>query len=260
VCANAVSTLTPNTSTTGFTAGGQYTADSANLSINPSTGVIDVASSQPGSYVVTYTVAQNIASCQDGGSSTTTVVINPQPTVSVNNTTVCQGQTATVTATPGDSDTYSYVWTYPVGAADPGNVASFTTTIAGTYSVVITSTTTGCVSNSASGTVTINANPIVTVNSSAVCQGQSATVVATPDVTGSYTYVWTVPTGATNPGNVSTFTTTTAGNYSVVITNTATGCTSASGSGTVTLCMDSTCRSYKSRKCRYILYNSCRNV
>ncbi|RXR24287.1 fibronectin type III domain-containing protein [Flavobacterium stagni] len=235
VCANAVSTLTPNTSTVGFTAGGQYTADSANLSINPSTGVIDVASSQPGSYVVTYTVAQNIASCQDGGSSTTTVVINPQPTVSVNNATVCQGQTATVTATPGDSDTYSYVWTYPVGAADPGNVASFTTTIAGTYSVVITSTTTGCVSNSASGTVTVNANPIVTVNSSTVCQGQSATVVATPDVTGSYTYVWTVPTGATNPGNVSTFTTTTAGNYSVVITNTATGCTSASGSGTVTV-------------------------
>jgi gliding motility-associated-like protein len=235
VCANAVSTLTPNTSIAGFTAGGQYTADSANLSINATTGVIDVASSQPGSYVVTYTVAQNVTSCQAGGSSTTTVVINPQPTVTVNNSTVCQGQTATVTATPGDSNTYSYVWSVPVGVADPGNVASFTTTIAGTYSVVITNTATSCVSNSASGTVTVNPNPTATVNSPIVCQGQNATVTATPTDPGTYSFVWTVPTGVTNPGNVATFTTSVAGTYSVVITNTATGCTSTSSSGTVTV-------------------------
>ena len=34
----------------------------------------------------------------------------------------------------------NYVWTVPVGATNPGNVASFTSGIAGTYSVVITNT------------------------------------------------------------------------------------------------------------------------
>jgi gliding motility-associated-like protein len=98
--------------------------------------------------------------------------------------------------------------------------------------VVITDTVTGCSSLSASGTVTINANPIVTVTGDTVCQGSQATITANPATSGTYSYVWTVPTGASNPGNVDTFTTAVAGTYSVVITNTTTGCVSTSASGT----------------------------
>ncbi|MGX7668975.1 beta strand repeat-containing protein, partial [Flavobacterium pedocola] len=183
--------------------------------------------------VATITVRLTKYGCQ-GSARTFTITINPVPTVTVNNPTVCAGATATVTATPGTAGAYTYAWTVPAGASNPGSVASFNATVAGTYSVVITSNATTCSSASASGTVTINPLPTVTVNSSTVCTGAPATVTATPGTAGTYNYVWTVPAGATNPGNVASFTTTVAGNYSVVITNTTTNCSSASTSGTVT--------------------------
>jgi uncharacterized membrane protein len=151
----------------------------------------------------------------------------------VNSPTVCAGSAATITATPGTAGTYSYVWTVPSGATDPGNLASFTTTVAGTYSVVITNTTTTCASELASGIVTLDPLPTVTVNSPTVCAGSAATITATPGTAGTYSYVWTVPS-ATDPGNVASFTTTVAGTYSVVITNTTTTCASELASGIVT--------------------------
>ncbi|MGV1013154.1 MAG: hypothetical protein ACOYBS_11975, partial [Flavobacterium sp.] len=164
---------------------------------------------------------------------TLNITINSNPTVTVNSPSVCQGTPATVTATPVDLGVYSYVWTVPSGT-NPGDVSSFATSIAGLYSVVITNTVTGCFSSSASGTVTINTNPSVTVNSPSVCQGTPATVTATPDSIGTYSYAWTVPSG-TNPGDVSSFSTSIAGIYSVIISNSITGCMSTSNSGTVTV-------------------------
>jgi gliding motility-associated-like protein len=160
------------------------------------------------------------------------VTVNSLPTVTVNSPTVCQGTNAVVTATPLPAGTYSYVWTVP--GVNPGDVATFNTIDAGTYSVIITNAVTGCVSSSASGIVAFNALPTVIVNSPTVCQGINAVVTATPSPSGVYNYVWTVP-GGTNPGNVATFNTSVAGNYSVAVTNTTTGCTSASVSGTVTI-------------------------
>ncbi|WP_293895224.1 CUB domain-containing protein [Flavobacterium sp.] len=75
----------------------------------------------------------------------------------------------------------------------------------------------------------------VSVNSPTVCQGTPANVIATPSTPGNYNYTWTVPTGATNPGNVASFFTNVAGVYSVIITDTGTGTTSPSASGTVTI-------------------------
>ncbi|WNM18541.1 choice-of-anchor L domain-containing protein [Flavobacterium capsici] len=67
------------------------------------------------------------------------VLVNPgAPIVSVNSSSICAGQTTTVTATPAVPGTYTYTWTVPAGVTNPGNVASFTTTVEGTYTVVIT--------------------------------------------------------------------------------------------------------------------------
>ncbi|WP_264520680.1 gliding motility-associated C-terminal domain-containing protein [Flavobacterium sp. N1994] len=165
----------------------------------------------------------------------TTVVINPLPTVTVSSAPVCQGTPATVTATPSPAGTYTYVWTVPSGATNPGNVATFTTTTAGVYSVIATNTTTTCPAQPAQTTVVINPIPTVTVSSAPVCQGTPATVTATPSPAGTYTYVWTVPSGATNPGNVATFTTTTAGVYSVIATNTTTTCPAQPAQTTVVI-------------------------
>jgi hypothetical protein len=93
----------------------------------------------------------------------------------------------------------------------------------------------GCTSAAVSGLVTLNLLPTApTVTNPTICDGNTATMLATATPTGTYTYTWSVPTGVTAPGNVNTFTTTKAGTYSVTITNNA-GCTSAGASGLVTV-------------------------
>jgi Holliday junction resolvase-like predicted endonuclease len=77
VCANNANLLP--TTDPGFTAGGTYSS-TAGLTINTSTGEIDVVASTPGTYVVTYAVTA--AGCQLSGSSTFSVTITPTPTTS----------------------------------------------------------------------------------------------------------------------------------------------------------------------------------
>ena len=228
VCSGATATLT---ATPGAAATYSYAWTVPATATNPG-NVASFTTTIAGTYSVIIT---NTTTTCSSVSASGTVTLDPLPTVSVNSPSACSGASATVSATPGAAGTYSYAWTVPATATNPGNVASFSTTVAGTYSVIITNTTTSCVSSSGSGTVTINPNPTVSVNSPTVCSGTSATVTATPGAAGTYSYAWTVPATATNPGNVASFSTTTAGTYSVIITNTATTCVSASGSGTVTI-------------------------
>jgi hypothetical protein len=123
--------------------------------------------SSPNSQTIWYTITNTVTGCFSVGSFK--LIVNPLPTVTVNSPTVCMGDLAIVTATPGVSGAYNYVWTVPSGV-NPGNVATFTTAIAGVYSVVITNVTTGCVSASASGTVThITAPTINTPSNYVVC-------------------------------------------------------------------------------------------
>jgi large repetitive protein len=125
------------------------------------------------------------------------------------------------------------------GTIIPGatpNLITVNWTSTGTATLqVIETNAGGCVGDPVTIIVTINPLPTVTVNSSAICAGTSATIIAMPGAAGTYTYVWTVPAGATNPGNVASFTSGIAGTYAVVITNTATKCVSASANGTVTI-------------------------
>src|SRR4029077_3360287 len=194
--------------------------------------VASFTSTVAGTYTVVIT--DPATTCQSAPADGT-VTINPVPTVTVNSPAICTGGTATITATPGVAGTYNYAWTVPAGVPAPGNVASFTTTVAGTYTVVITDPATTCSSAPADGTVTVNAPPTVTVNSPAICTGGTATITATPGVAGTYNYAWTVPAGVPAPGNVASFTTTVAGTYTVVITDPATTCSSAPADGTVTV-------------------------
>ncbi|MDP9231020.1 MAG: hypothetical protein M3O67_10185, partial [Bacteroidota bacterium] len=58
-----------------------------------------------------------------------------------------------------------------------------------------------------------------TVNSPSICTDDAPAILnATPGTAGSYVYIWTVPSGVSDPGNISSFTTSSAGNYSVKIT------------------------------------------
>ncbi|MFD0778421.1 hypothetical protein ACFQZF_08025 [Flavobacterium myungsuense] len=185
-----------------------------------------------GTYTVTIT---NLTTTCKSAIATGTVTLKLLPTVSLNSPSICPGETATLTATPAIAGTYTYEWEVPAGVTNPGNVASFTTTIEGAYTVTITNLTTSCKSAIATGTVTLKLLPTVSLNSPSICPGETATLTATPAIAGTYTYEWEVPAGVTNPGNVASFTTTIEGAYTVTITNLTTSCKSTSASGTVTL-------------------------
>ncbi|MES2410095.1 MAG: fibronectin type III domain-containing protein [Bacteroidota bacterium] len=75
ICQNAQTNLSP-TLVAGFTSGGTFSSTTG-LSINGTTGVIDLAASTPGNYTITYTSNPIASSCLVGGTNTFNIVINP---------------------------------------------------------------------------------------------------------------------------------------------------------------------------------------
>ncbi|MBB6612206.1 T9SS type A sorting domain-containing protein [Pontibacter sp. Tf4] len=114
----------------------------------------------PGTYTVRVTDSK---SCVSSAAATSTVTVNPLPTVTVNSPTTCQGSTITVAATvDGGAGPYNYTWTVPSGWTGPlPTTASFQTSVGGTYTVVVTDAR-GCASASGSGTVTITPTQVAT--------------------------------------------------------------------------------------------------
>lgn len=170
----------------------------------------------------TYTVIGTTNSCT--GTATVTVTVTPLPVVTVNNTAICVGQSATLTA----SGATGYTWTAdPTLASTTGATVTATPTTTTTYTV--TGNANGC-SSTATGTVTVNSLPTVTVNSPTICLGQSANLTAS----GANTYTWNASSdlSGTNGANQ---TATPAATTSYTVTGTdANGCIN-SASSTVTV-------------------------
>jgi gliding motility-associated-like protein len=94
------------TGMTGFTPGGTYSA-SPPLTINDTTGVIDVMASNPGSYTITYSVPGVASLCTLPGTGITTVTINALPVITTtSDQVVWLGSSTQLTATGG----VSYIW------------------------------------------------------------------------------------------------------------------------------------------------------
>ena len=172
-----VPTITGNTSicqgeTTTLTASGgtsyQWSNNATNASITVGTA---------GIYTVTATNAQG---CSAAFSTYVTVNALPNPTIS-GNTSICQGETTTLTANGGTS----YRW------SNNSTNASITVSTAGTYRVTATNSQ-GC-SATASTYVTVNALPNVTISgNNVICRGETATLTAS----GAQSYLWN--TGSSN--------------------------------------------------------------
>ncbi|MBL7882997.1 MAG: PKD domain-containing protein, partial [Bacteroidia bacterium] len=165
----------------------------------------------------TYTVIGLSGGCT--GIGTSVVTVNNLPTITVNSTTICEGQTASLTANGGTT----YSWS--TGATPTGTNTADASPIT-TTSFTVTGTDNGC-SSTATATVTVTPLPIVTVNSSVICIGQTANLTAN----GASTYAWTA--GATATGtNTADATPTSTTTYTV--TGTTNGCSSTATS-TVTV-------------------------
>ncbi|AKD54206.1 SdrD B-like domain-containing protein [Spirosoma radiotolerans] len=153
ICAGQSATLTASPGFTNyvFSVGLTPIVDQPNVAI----GTVE------GTYSVT---ATSSASCS--GTATGSITVNPQPVaaISVSSATLCEGQSATLTASGGDT----YLW------STNEETASIVVTTGAVYSVTA-STVNGC-SDVASTTVTVNPAPVLTVNSATVCAGQSATL------------------------------------------------------------------------------------
>ena len=196
ICAGGAATLTA----TGAT---NYTWTPA-LGLNVTTGSVVVANPTNTSI---YTVTGVTGACS--GTGTTAVSVTPNPTVIVNNPTICAGQTATLTATGATT----YNWSAGV-TPTTGNMVTVSPAVNASYTV--TGTKNGC-NGTAVATVSITPNPIVTVNSPTICPGGTATLTAN----GATTYTWS--TGATT----AIITESPAANTSYTVIGTTNSCTNS---------------------------------
>ena len=100
-----------------FTTGGIYAAPSG-VTINSTTGVIDLANSTPGTYTITYSVTGSNVLCTASGSSTATITINPLPNMAISSEQVIfVGQSALIYASGGTT----YSWSPSLYLNTPSN-------------------------------------------------------------------------------------------------------------------------------------------
>lgn len=206
--ASASSNTICNGQSTTLTGGGAatYTWNPGNISGSP----ITVSPTT----TTTYTVTGANGTCSSQAQVTITVNALPTITATAGSSTICAGQSTTLTGTGGNT----YTWNPGALSGSPVTVSPSGTT---TYTVNGTNTTTGC-SNSAQVTVTVNALPTVTAaaSSTTICAGQSTTLTGT----GANTYTWNPGAISGSPVSVTPAATTT---YTVNGTNTTTGCSNS---------------------------------
>ncbi len=105
------------------------------------------------------------------------VTVSSNPTVSVNSSTVCAGQSATLTATGSAS---SYIWN------TTQTTNSISVSPAATTVYTVTGSTSGC-NTSQTATVTIGGALSISVNNPTICPGQSAVLTPTSSAV---SYTW----------------------------------------------------------------------
>ncbi len=154
----------------------------------------------------------------------TVIANNAQPTAvaSSGSAISCSNPSTTVTvATNAGSPTFS--WTGPNGFTSIEQTP--TVTAAGTYNVTVTNSANGC-TKTASTTVTGNTTtPSATATGGTLsCSVTTVQLTATTNATGA-TFAWTGPGGFTSTQQNPTVST--AGTYTVVVTNPANGCTNS---------------------------------
>jgi len=100
------------TTDAGFSTGGIFTATPAGLIIDATTGAITISGSTPGTYMVTYTVAENTATCNLGGTSNFEITVTETPIIQIDD--ACENQTLVLKALPVDGSfdpsTANYTW------------------------------------------------------------------------------------------------------------------------------------------------------
>ncbi len=186
VCANAANPVLNKT--TGFTSGGNYSATPAGLSIDANTGAINVASSSPGNYTITYSVAAS--GCNPAGSGTATLLINaagPSPVTAFNygTDTLCTGSAAIIPIPAAGFTAGGLFQSIPAGLSINSSTGSISpaSSAPGTYTISYTVSPGICTSGASHQenlVVSVKpAKPIVNPASAEICVGNSVNLTAT---------------------------------------------------------------------------------
>lgn len=192
-----------------------------------------------GTYTVTIT--NTVTTCQSIYSTFVPIDITPV-TVSITpaSSVTCGTPTQTLQVTPIGSE-YAYTWN-GASIVSGSNTSNPVVDAGGDYDVLITNTINGC---SASSTVTVPSNtilPTVLVSVPSItttCSQPTTTLSIAPTPSTDVVYTWTAPTtGSLNSYTISTPVASGSGIYTVVVTNTISGCSSAATQNTIEVIED----------------------
>ena len=230
LCASG-GTATP--SITG-TAGGTFSS-AAGLSLNASTGAINLAASTAGTYTVTYTVS---GTCSAAASASVTITTAPVATFSYPATSFCaaaQGNVAPVFGGGASAGTFSSTTGLSLDPAT--GVVNLAASQAGTYTVTNTIAASGsCTATTATASLTISPAPVASLTAggaTTICQGTSVLLTATGGGAGA-TYQFLLNGQAIAGATASSYSASAAGSYAVVITS-ASGCAATSPATAITV-------------------------
>ena len=184
---SASSTITVNSPPVASISGGTTTCDNEQIILTASggdsyswnTGETTPSITVMPSSTFTYTVTVGLTGCTVSDQASQTVTVNSSPTASISGlSSICSGDTDTLTASGGNTYSWSTGETSPTIFVNPLSNTTFS---------LIAFSSNGC-SDTIQQTVTVNSLPTVVANSSSssVCDGQSVTLTGA----GANTYTW----------------------------------------------------------------------
>ncbi len=241
ICANGTNPVP--IPVTSFTAGGTYSS-TAGLTINPSTGVINLSTSTPGTYTVSYTLAA--LGCTLAGNSASSITITPltTPVTGFSYTTpVCVNGTNPLPIPVSSfvtGGTYSSTTGLTINSTT--GVITLSTSTPGTYTVTYSVVAAGCVLAGGS-TTTITISPIITpitgfsYNTPVCISGTNPIPVTVANFTNGGIYSSTAGLTINSSTGIVNLSASTPGTYTITYSYAASGCTLA-GSSNTTITID----------------------
>ena len=211
----------------GFTTGGTFSS-TAGVSINSSTGVINLGSSTPGTYTITYTIAAS--ACQAAASSNALITlsnsITPVTTFTYSTPVCASAGNISPNTTAGFTTGGSFSSTTGLSINTSTGVINAGTSTPGTYTVTYSLSATACqLAASGNAVITISSAPSAPTAIPTVryCVNETATALT---ATGTNLLWYTTPTGGTGNTNAPTPSTSVAGTTLYYVTQSNGGCES----------------------------------
>ncbi len=216
------------------TAGGIFTS-TPGLSLNASTGSIDLTASTAGTYTVTYSVG---TACPAVATASVTVTTAPVAAFGYPVSSYCaaaQGNVPPVFTSGGSAGTFSAPAGLSLNAGT--GVINLAASQAGSYTVTNTIPASGtCAAATATALITLFAPPVATLSAggpTAICQGTSVLLTAGGGGA-SATYQFLLNGHAIAGATTATYSASAAGSYAVIVTS-GSGCPATSPATAVTV-------------------------